>query len=233
MSESKKDQLFKLLCEAGASKDEITTMLQRYDDRNGTGSNTVCGSGSTTTGAMTDASKRRHMADDEGFSLVGSTESSPVSTVSVTKAMTYGYNAEDFMAKFGAGSYAPPVSMAAMGVPYKIGEYKVNEGPWQGDQSIPLPKGVDSLEQWGRVVCKMEGHRDIQVKGKTFGMLLAESHSDQKMKKYLAFICKKFKNSISDQPESQGPDLAAFCLRCHFNPEEDCGKKGYIREFGS
>ena len=224
MSESKKDQLFKLLCEAGASKDAISNMLKKFDEKHGTG-NTMAGS-------MTDASKRRHVSDDDGFSLVGTAESSPVSPISVAKAMSYGYNPEESVAKVGATSYAPPTSVAALGVPYKIGEYKVNEDPWQGDQSIPLPRGVDSLEQWGRVVCKMDGHRDIQVKGKTFGMLLAESHSDQKMKKYLAFICKKFKNSISDQPETQGPDLAAFCLRCYFNPEEDCGKKGYIREFG-
>ena len=224
MSESKKDQLFKLLCEAGASKGEIGSVLTKFDAKHGTGG--------TLGGAMTDASKRRHVADDDGFSLVGTAESSPVSPISVAKPMSYGYNPEESMAKAGAVSYAPPVSMAAMGVPYKIEEYKVSEDPWHGDQSIPLPKGVDSLDQWGRVVCKMDGHRDIQVKGKTFGMLLAESHTDVKMKKYLAFICKKFKASISDQPETQGPDLAAFCLRCYFNPEEDCGKKGYTREFG-
>ena len=70
------------------------------------------------------------------------------------------------------------------------------------------------------------------VRGKTVSMLLNESNTNEKMKKYLIFICKKFKHVISDQPESQGPDLAAFCLRCNFNVDEEVGKKGYVREFG-
>ena len=132
----------------------------------------------------------------------------------------------------GTSCYAPPMAMTTMGAPFKMADYNPMLDPWQGDQAFPMPRGIDSLEQWGRVVCKMEGHRDIDVRGKTFSMLLNESYTNPKMKKYLVFICTKFKHAISDQPESQGPDLAAFCLRCHFNVDEDGGKKGYVREFG-
>ena len=61
MADGKKDQLFKLLCEAGATKEEISNMLNKFDAKNGTGS--------TVTGAMTDASKRRHVSDDDGIQL--------------------------------------------------------------------------------------------------------------------------------------------------------------------
>ena len=223
MAEHRKDQLFKLLCEAGASKEEISSLLSKFDAKNGTGSSMA--------GAMTDASKRRHVSDDDGFSLVGTAESSHVSPSSVAKAVGY-VNAE-VGSGMGTTSYAPPMAMTTVGPPFKMSEYNPTLDPWlQGEQSIPMPRGVDSMEQWGRVVCKMEGHRDIVVRGKTFSMLLNESYTNGKMKKYLIFICKKFKHVISDQPESQGPDLAAFCLRCNFNVDEEVGKKGYVREFG-
>ena len=223
MVEAKKDQLFQLLCEAGATKDEIARMLQRFDDKHSNGSNDVAGS-------MTDACKRR-LADDDGFSLVGTAESSPVSPSSMAKAIGYVPSSDPGVGS-GTHSYAPPMAMTTVGTPFKKAEYNPMLDPWQGDQAFPMPRGIDSLEQWGRVICKMEGHRDIDVRGKTVSMLLNESHTNLKMKKYLIFICKKFKHAISDQPESQGPDLAAFCLRCQFNMDEDSGKKGYVREFG-
>ena len=223
MADGKKDQLFKLLCEAGATKEEISNMLNKFDAKNGTGS--------TVTGAMTDASKRRHVSDDDGFSLVGTAESSPTSPMSMAKAVGY-LPSSDNGAGSGGPSYAPPVAMTTMGAPFKMSEYNPMLDPWFGDQAYPMPRGIDSLEQWGRVVCKMEGHRDIEVRGKTFNMLLNESYSNPKMKKYLAFICNKFKHAVSDQPQSQGPDLAAYCLRCQFNVNEDGGEKSYVREFG-
>ena len=230
MAEVKKDQLLQLLCEAGASKEEISTMLKKFDDKHGTGCEAGAskeeistmlkkfddkhGTGGSMGGSMTDASKRRHVSDEDGFSLVSTAESSPMSPTSMAKAVGYVSSSDP---GFGSGgpSYAPPMATTTMGAPFKMAEYNPMLDPWQGDQAFPMPRGIDSLEQWGRVVCKMEGHRDIEVRGKTFNMLLNESYTNPKMKKYLIFICKKFKHAVSDQPESQGPDLAAFCLRCH------------------
>ena len=92
-------------------------------------------------------------------------------------------------------------------------------------------EGIQSPEHWGKVICRMEGHKEIAVRGKTFAAILSEAHDNPKMRKYLQFICRKFRGAISDSPETQGPDLAGFCLKCHFDPGAE-PKKGYVREFG-
>ena len=62
--------------------------------------------------------------------------------------------------------------------------------------------------------------KGIVVKGKTFGELLSESHTSPPMKSYLTFLVKRFRKDITNNPQTQGPDLAAYCLRNFFEPSE-------------
>lgn len=96
---------------------------------------------------------------------------------------------------------------------------------WEGDASIPMPQDIPTLEQWSKVVCALEGFKGLEVKGKSFGELLAESHVNPKMKSYLSFLVRRFQGELSDCPKTQGPELTAFCLRCYFVPVETGGYK--------
>ena len=84
----------------------------------------------------------------------------------------------------------------------------------------PCLKGGNSGRNW-----------DVFVQ--TFGQILDESHRDMKIKKYLQFICRKFRKDIVVPfvPATQGPDLAGFCLRGATSTQSLTRRLGYIREF--
>lgn len=217
----KKDQLVAAMSAAGATKEEISVFLDRLDQRSAWQPTTEGA------GGMTDASKRRQVADDDGFSLV---DGSPTKMAAGEK----GYERSGVA---GTGSFPLPTysygPIGAMAVPFMADRPSQVGNVWEGDEKIPLPVGIETLEQWGNVInTELEGHRDITIKGLSFGEILSDSHKDPKVRKYLQFLCRKFKPDIKAPfaPKTQGPDLAAFAMRCFFDPEFD-KDSGYVRKF--
>ena len=65
-------------------------------------------------------------------------------------------------------TYCPPLyagTIGVMGAPYHASSGPILDDPWQGDHNIPLPKGIQSLEHWGKVInqhsidCRRRGRR--------------------------------------------------------------------------
>ena len=218
---AKKDQLVVAMSAAGATKEEITVFLERMYR------NTMALPIADAGGSMTDAAKRRQVADDDGFSLVGGSPTKYAAGMQVTAGSQSG-GAGTGMIPLPGYSYAASMQM---GVPYVGSQPPQVDNVWEGDDKIPMPEGIATIEEWSKVINKMEGHKEIDIAGKSFGEILSESHKDEKVKKYLQFLRRKFRKDITVPfvPATQGPDLAAFAMRCHFDPDYD-KKFGYVRE---
>ena len=139
-----------------------------------------------------------------------------------------------------------------MGVPFGPVEARPYHDVWEGDEKVPMPQGVATLEEWGQGgVQKMEGHRDISIHLKNFGQILGVlAYRVSKVRKYLQFIVKKFRSDM-DVSENSGTTKSSILIgfsiinhpfwgtpifgnthiiytnRCHFNPEDEA-KSTYV-----
>ena len=208
------EALFNALIEAGLGKEKITGIMD-----------SVAGKMAAGSGAMTDAAKRR--LDTDGFSLVGTDdglEDKVEPHLGSVQPQPKAYAAPGLRTHDGYGTPFVPSGTAMTMIPGPA----FDSGHWEGDPTIPMPVGIETIEHWSKVVCELEGFKGLLVRGKTFGELLAESHTSAPMKSYLTFLVKRFRKDITSNPQTQGPDLAAFCLRCFFEPAPE---SRYQRKF--
>ena len=84
------------------------------------------------------------------------------------------------------------------------------------DQRIPLPKGVASGRDWGSTVVTMAKFQDGRTTFEDLARTALGGNTDHI--KYLSWIKERFKKQISDEPVSQGPDLAAYLYYVKFQP---------------
>ena len=84
------------------------------------------------------------------------------------------------------------------------------------NDNVPMPDGVESMEQWGRTVLTMQ-----KYSGRTFEDLLNGVRTGNKdMIQYCCWFVHSYSKNISTRPKSQAPDLAAYLLRSGFDPDE-------------
>ena len=89
------------------------------------------------------------------------------------------------------------------------------------NDSVPLPEGVTSLEQWSQTMITMRKYA-----GRTFGQLLdAIKSGDRDVIQYSSWLVHSYSRHITRRPRSQAPDLRAFLLRSGFD--------SYTRTYGS
>eukprot|EP00434_Breviolum_minutum_P007977 symbB.v1.2.007034.t1/scaffold428.1/size206322/9 len=84
------------------------------------------------------------------------------------------------------------------------------------DQRIPLLKGVASGRDWGSTVVTMAKFQDGRTTFEDIARTALGGNTDHI--KYLSWIKERFKKQISDEPASQGPDLAAYLYYVKFKP---------------
>ena len=92
------------------------------------------------------------------------------------------------------------------------------------DQRIPLPKGVASGRDWGTTVVTMAKFQDGRTTFEDLARTALGGNTDHI--KYLSWIKERFKKQISDEPASQGPDLAAYPILCQV--QASCGASSWI-----
>lgn len=86
-----------------------------------------------------------------------------------------------------------------------------------------LPKGVESVAQWGKVVTTTEAWKKEKI---TFSKAVPMAEHNEKMRKYVNFILGKFGEKACEEPPTQGVDLAMYLQAINYQP-----KKGYERTF--
>ena len=97
------------------------------------------------------------------------------------------------------------------------------------NDSVPLPEGVTSLEQWSQTTITMQKYA-----GRTFGQLLdAIKSGDRDVIQYSSWLVHSYSRHITRHPRSQAPDLSAFLLRSGFDPDERASSISYTRTYGS
>ena len=98
-------------------------------------------------------------------------------------------------------------------------------GPEVTTKDIVLPKGLDSLENWGGVLITMDAWKKDKI---TFEEAISMAEQTDKMKKCLNFILAKFGKQACEEPPTQAVDLAMYLQARNYQP-----KKGYERTFVS
>ena len=76
------------------------------------------------------------------------------------------------------------------------------------DQRIPLPKGVASGRDWGSTVVTVAKYQDGRTTFEDLARTALGGNTDHI--KYLSWIKERFKKQITNEPASQGLDLAAY-----------------------
>ena len=141
--DSHNEALFNALVEAGLGKEKITGIMD-----------SVAGKMAAVGGAMTDAAKRR--LDTDGFSLVGTDdglEDKVESHLDSLQPQPKSYCGPGLRTYDGYGTPFVPSSTAMTMIPGPA----FDPGHWEGDPSIPMPVGIETLEHWSKVVCELEG----------------------------------------------------------------------------
>ena len=164
------------------------------------------GLGDEASGGMTDASKRRAPTDDEDWEAIdGQLPSSLSSTADV--------------ARFLEANNALPVPWApldgSLAIPV-VGAWMPEINYDDVDGEIPLPKGVGSGREWGSTVVSMAKFKDGRTTFEDLARMALGGNTDHI--KYCSWIKERFKKMISDEPPSQGPDLAAYLFYIKFTP---------------
>ena len=97
------------------------------------------------------------------------------------------------------------------------------------NESVPLPQGVASLEQWSQTMITMQKYA-----GRTFGQLLeAIKAGDKDVIQYSSWLVHAYSRHICRNPRSQAPDLSAFLLRSGFDPDERASSISYTRTYAT
>ena len=102
------------------------------------------------------------------------------------------------------------------------------------NRSIPLPKGVNCLEEWGKTVCKMDKYVDRNY---SYAEMVAESRPFTKaadeMNKYLSFVQNKYgSDGGRNLPVKITPavDLALYLDRLGWKARKFGKAPGFVRE---
>ena len=81
---------------------------------------------------------------------------------------------------------------------------------------IPFPTGIQDLQHWSTTVIQMD-----KYKGKTFGEILEMIRmGNREVNQWASWIVHRYSHAISRTPKTQAPDMAAFLLRCGYDPDE-------------
>ena len=162
------------------------------------------GTGGAGTGGMTDASKRRLPDDDEDWEAVEGQE--PLSSTA------------DVAAFLEANNVAPvPWDPMDGGLSIPVVRQWFPEIDYDNvEQRIPLPKGVASGRDWGSTVVTMAKYQDGRTTFEDLARTALGGNTDHI--KYLSWIKERFKKQITNEPASQGPDLAAYLYYVKFQP---------------
>ena len=81
---------------------------------------------------------------------------------------------------------------------------------------IPIPTGIQDLQHWSTTVIQME-----KYKGKTFGEILELIRmGNRDVIQWASWLVHRYSHAISKTPKTQAPDMAAYLLRCGFDPDE-------------
>ena len=155
-------------------------------------------------GGMTDASKRRVPDDDEDWEAVEGQE--PLISAAEVAAFLEANNAVPVPWDPMDGGLSIPV----------VSEWFPEIDYENVDQRIPLPKGVASGRDWGSTVVTMAKFQDGRTTFEDLARTALGGNTDHI--KYLSRIKERFKKQISDEPASQGPDLAAYLYYVKFKP---------------
>ena len=154
-------------------------------------------------GGMTDASKRRVPDHDEDWEPV---EQEPLTSAADVAAFLEANNVMPVpWNPMDGGLSIPVVSQWFPEIDYE-----------NVDQRIPLPKGVASGRDWGTTVVTMAKFQDGRTTFEDLARTALGGNTDHI--KYLSWIKERFKKQISDEPVSQGPDLAAYLYHIKFQP---------------
>ena len=108
---------------------------------------------------------------------------------------------------------------------YDLKKAQESSEPEKQKKEFFLPKGVESVEKWGRVIITMDAWKKEKL---TFAKALSMSEHNEKMRKYLNFILAKFGEQACEEPPTQAVDLAMYLQAMNYQP-----KKGYERTFDS
>ena len=154
---------------------------------------------------MTDASKRRVPDDDEDWEAVEGQE--PLISAAEVAAFLEANNAG--ASTLGSHGWWAFLSLWSVNGFPEIDYENV-------DQRIPLPKGVASGRDWGSTVVTMAKFQDGRTTFEDLARTALGGNTDHI--KYLSWIKERFKKQISDEPASQGPDLAAYLYYVKFKP---------------
>ena len=155
-------------------------------------------------GGMTDASKRRVPDDDEDWEAVEGQE--PLISAAEVAAFLEANNAVPVPWDPMDGGLSIPV----------VSEWFPEIDYENVDQRIPLPKGVASGRDWGSTLVTMAKFQDGRTTFEDLARTALGGNTDHI--KYLSWIKERFKKQISDEPASQGPDLAAYLYYVKFKP---------------
>ena len=81
---------------------------------------------------------------------------------------------------------------------------------------IPIPTGIQDLQHWSTTVIQMD-----KYKGKTFGEILQMIRmGNREVIQWASWLVHRYSHAISKTPKTQAPDMAAYLLRCGFDPDE-------------
>ena len=81
---------------------------------------------------------------------------------------------------------------------------------------IPFPVGIQDLQHWSTTVIQMD-----KYKGKTFGEILEMIRmGNREVNQWASWIVHRYSHAISRTPKTQAPDMAAYLLRCGYDPDE-------------
>ena len=81
---------------------------------------------------------------------------------------------------------------------------------------IPIPTGIQDLQHWSTTVIQMD-----KYKGKTFGEILEMIRmGNRDVVQWASWLVHRYSHAISKTPKTQAPDMAAYLLRCGFDPDE-------------
>ena len=108
---------------------------------------------------------------------------------------------------------------------YDLKKAQESSEPEKQKKEFFLPKGVESVQKWGRVLITMDAWKKEKL---TFAKTLSMSEHNEKMRRYLNFILAKFGEQACEEPPTQAVDLAMYLQAMNYQH-----KKGYERTFAS